>query len=274
MHPVVPPNPSLLPLDRHAQTDWDAVVVGGGLVGLCTAYALRLTNPTARILLLEKESSVAAHQSSRNSGVIHSGLIYPEESLKAKLCLRGKQTLLHFCQSQGIQTRQFGKIFPAMTRQEIATLKRLEQRAQKHQIFARYVSGRALKDIEPNVSAMAALHVPSVRCVDFAQVARSLAEKLIENHVHVSLGERIVSLKAHRGLAQIKTQRRVMTSKRMINCAGVYADRLARKSGLALKGQIVPFKGIYYYLRKERRSLINGLIYPRPNPTFLSWEFI
>ena len=266
MHPVVAPNPSLLPLDRHAQADWDAVVVGGGLVGLCTAYALRLTNPDARILLLEKESGVAQHQSGRNSGVVHSGLIYPRNSLKAKLCLRGKDTLLHFCQNQGIQTRQFGKIFTATTRGELEILRKLENRAKAHKIYSRYMTGRALAEVEPNVSAMAALHIPSVRCVDFSQVARGVAERLIAHHVHLAFGEAIVALRTHRGLAQIKTQRRVITARRVINCAGVHADTLARKSGLKIQGQIVPFKGIYYYLRKERRAVVNGLIYPAPKP--------
>ena len=266
MHPVASPNPSLLPLDLHAQAQWDAVVIGGGLLGLCTAYALRLRNPAARILLLEKEATVASHQSGRNSGVIHSGLIYPEDSLKAKLCLRGKKRLIHFCQNQGIQTRQFGKIFTAMTRTEEKILRQLEVRAQKHQIHSRFLTGGALREVEPNVSAMAALHIPSVNCVDFNQVSKRIAERLVANHVHVRLGEPIVGLRTHRGLAQIKTKRAVYNARRVVNCAGVYADVLARKSGLKLDGQIIPFKGIYYYIREEKRGLINGLIYPAPNP--------
>ncbi len=266
MRPIGSPNPSLLPMDRHLQADWDAVVIGGGLVGLSTAYALRLLNPRARIVVIEKENGVALHQSGRNSGVVHSGLIYPEDSLKARLCLQGKKKLINFCQNQGIQTRQFGKVFVAVTRQEIQQLRLLEERAKKHQIYSKWLTGRGLRDVEPHVSGMAGLHIPSVCAVDFVQVAKRIFERLIANHVHIYLGESVVSLRHEGPMAVVKTNKRTFTAKRVINCAGVFADNIAKKSGLKMKGQIVPFRGAYYYLKKEKRHMINGLIYPTPNP--------
>jgi len=214
-------------------------IVGGGIVGLATAYALRDRKP----VVFEKERSVGAHQTGHNSGVIHSGIYYKPGSSKARLCVDGARRMKEFCREHAIPHEICGKVVVATSDPEVPRLDELQRRAKANGVEAERISPERLRQIEPEARGIAALHVPGTGIVDYAAVARTLATA-----VQVRTGIRVDDVRA-------------LKADLVINCAGLHSDRVARS-----RTKIVPFRGEYYTLR--RSSLVRGLIYPVPDPAF------
>jgi (S)-2-hydroxyglutarate dehydrogenase len=248
--------------------EFDCIVVGGGIVGLSVAWTFLEKRPDSRIAVLEKEDVVARHQTGRNSGVIHSGIYYKPGSLKAKLCREGNRRLLDFCQQHGVRYEVCGKVIVATTPAETPRLENLYQRGLANGLTVRKLSAAQVKEIEPHVSSLAGIHVPSTGIVDFIGVCRKLAE-LIEDHGgELRLSTKVLGLTVKGSQAVLETSKGTLTARWIVNCAGLHSDRVAKLGGSRPKARIVPFRGEYYELRPERRSLVKNLIYPVPDPRF------
>src|SRR5258707_14550385 len=242
---------------------FDCVVVGGGIVGLSAAWAILEKNPGARISILEKEDSLARHQTGRNSGVIHSGIYYKPGSLKASLCRAGRQRLVEFCATHGIRYEVCGKVIVATSESELPRLDNLYERGLANGLTVRKLSADEVREIEPHVSSMAGIHVSETGIVDFVGVCQKLRE-LIESQG----GELRLGTKVRGREAVLQTTKGDISAHQIINCGGLHSDRLATLAGVKPEARIVPFRGEYYELKPERRSLVRNLIYPVPDPQF------
>jgi (S)-2-hydroxyglutarate dehydrogenase len=247
---------------------YDCVIVGGGVVGLATAYAFSSFRPSARVAVVEKEGRWAAHQSGRNSGVIHSGIYYKPGSLKAELCKSGSRTLLEFCRDNDVPAQRCGKLIVATRIDELAGLEALHDRGRAHGLAVRRLSAGEAREIEPHVAALAALHVEETGVVDFGRVAQALAKRLAERGVELRTGSAVTAIVATASRLVVQTATESLLSRTAVNCAGLQADRLAIASGLRPAVRIVPFRGEYMSVRAERRDLVRHLIYPVPDPSF------
>ena len=252
-----------------SRTAWDVIVVGGGILGLSTAMEITRRHSRKRVLVLEKEAGVGRHQSLHNSGVIHAGLYYRPGSLKAKTCVEGAAAMVRFAQEHGIDHEICGKVVVATTEAEIPRLEELRRRGEANGIENIAVLGpEELREIEPHTRGVKALRVPSTGIIDYGGVVRAYA-RLIE-----AGGQRIQTEAEVTGIAVAGGEKRVETTagdfggKLIVNCAGLYADRIAKLAGGAPPMKIVPFRGEYYELTPERRSLVKSLIYPVPDPAF------
>jgi L-2-hydroxyglutarate oxidase len=253
---------------RHC-TSYDVAVIGGGIIGLATAHAFAQRFPSRRILLLEKESSIGAHQTTHNSGVIHSGVYYRPGSLKAKTCVEGSRLLVSFCQSHGIPHRLCGKLIVATEPAEVPALEALHARGLANGVPGLALLGpEALQDVEPHARGVKALHIPGAGIVDYGAVARRLAQLLQAGGVTLQMSSRVQRLTRRENVWLIETTAGTAQAERLVNCAGLHVDRLAARSGAKPRLRIVPFRGEYYDVVPERRHLVNALIYPVPNPRF------
>lgn len=244
-------------------------VVGGGILGIATARLLALTRPGDEVVLLEREPELALHQTGRNSGVIHAGVYYPPGSLKARLCRRGAQLMLGYCTDRGLPLEVCGKVVVALDESELPRLEELERRASANGVPGlRRVDAAGLRELEPHAAGVAALHSPTTAITDFAAVARALAEDLVAAGGEVRTGAEVVRIDQASGreAAAVLAGGAPVAADRVIVCAGLRADRLARASGAASEPRIVPFRGEYYELVDEQRTLVRGLIYPVPDP--------
>ena len=242
------------------------VVIGGGIVGLATAYALQ-KHTRIPVVVLEKESDVATHQTGHNSGVIHSGIYYKPGSLKARLCVEGRAQLLQLCDDQHIAYERCGKLIVATRESERPCLAELERRAAANGIAGvRRLSASQAQEIEPNVNALEALHVPATGIVDFRAVAHALAGQISAGGGDVRTRTRVTGLRPATTGPELITDQGAVAASLVVNCAGLHSDRVARMGGTEPPARIVPFRGEYYLLRKERRSLVRGLVYPVPDP--------
>ena len=240
----------------------DAVVVGGGIVGLAVARELRRRRPDDTVVVLEREPAIAAHQTGRNSGVIHQGVYYVPGSLKARLCREGADALYAFCEQHRITVERCGKVIVATNDRELRRLDELHRRGLENGVPGlRRLTGYELREVEPNVHGVAALHSPQTGIVDFRAVAAALAAEVdvvtgcsVERFVEENGGVRVVH-------AHGETHAR-----RAVACAGLWSDRLAVASGQPPDPRIVPFRGGYHLLRSGRRDLVRGLVYPVPDP--------
>jgi (S)-2-hydroxyglutarate dehydrogenase len=248
--------------------EFDCIVIGGGIVGLATAWTILESRPGARIAVLEKEDGWARHQTGRNSGVIHSGIYYKPGSLKAKLCREGNRRLVEFCDHQGIRYEACGKVIVATTESELPLLNNLYGRGIANGLSVKRLSASEVKEIEPHVSCLAGLRVPSTGIVDFAAVCRTLAELIGARGGELRLRTKVVGLHANGSNAVLETSNDTLTARWIINCAGLHSDRVARLGGAKPGARIVPFRGEYYELKSERRMLVRNLIYPVPDPQF------
>ncbi|HLU45703.1 MAG TPA: L-2-hydroxyglutarate oxidase [Natronosporangium sp.] len=243
------------------------VVVGAGILGLATAHRLLTDHPDAQVTVLEKEPRVAAHQTGHNSGVIHAGVYYPPGSLKARLCRAGNRAMVEFCATHGIPARTCGKLIVATDDAELPRLRALQERAQANQLKVRWLDGQQAREYEPHLSARAALHVPDTGIVDFSQVCRTLADLVTKAGGTVQLGAEVIGIRPDRARThRVLTTAGDLPADLVINCAGLYADRVARLAGAQPPVRIVPFRGEYYVLRPDRAALVQGLIYPVPDP--------
>src|SRR5579872_2948804 len=246
---------------------YDCVIAGGGIVGLATAYAYQQRNPGVHLALLEKEPRIAQHQSGRNSGVIHAGIYYPPGSLKAKLCMAGRVSMVDFCQHHGLPYEVCGKLIVATDASELPGLEKLHERAHQNGIEVRCLGSEEARELEPHVHAIAALHVPVTGIADYGAVCAKLAELIQAASGEILLDHRLVSIRSQKTVV-LQTTRHELESAYFVNCGGLYSDRIARMAGIKPEAKIVPFRGEYFDLKPERASLVKNLIYPVPNPDF------
>jgi len=246
----------------------DIAIVGGGIVGLATARALRAHLPGARLVILEKEHRPATHQTGHNSGVIHSGIYYKPGSYKAKLCVEGKTLMYEFCAKHGIRVERCGKVIVATTEAELPRLMTLYERGIANGVPVELLEPARLSDLEPHARALRAIHSPSTGIVDYGEVAAAMARELEGAGVMLETGARVTAIRRTGEGLELATPRGAVHTRRLVNCAGLYSDVVARLAGVRPDVRIIPFRGEYYMLRPERRALVRGLIYPVPDPEF------
>ncbi len=248
----------------------DYLVIGGGIVGLATAWRLQAAQPGSRICLLEKELEVGSHQSGHNSGVLHCGLYYKPGSTKAVLAVRGVRQMVEFCQEGNIAHEVCGKLVVACDDAELERLRKLEERGRQNGLEGIEFLGReAMLECEPNVGGIAALRVPQEGIVDYSAVCRELRRRIEVNGGDVQTGARVTRLE-HRGGEWIAAtaNKGDFTGRFLVNCAGLHCDRVAGLAGERRETCIVPFRGEYYKLAQASEGLVRHLIYPVPDPQF------
>lgn len=247
---------------------FDSVVIGGGIIGLSVAWALLERNPDLRIAVLEKEDSLARHQTGRNSGVIHSGIYYKPGSLKAKLCREGSRRLLEFCSRHGISHEVCGKVIVATSESDIPRLHNLFERGVANGVTVRKLRADQLRELEPHVHCAAGIHIPGTGIVDFVGVCQRLGELVGSRGGELRLGTRVCGIQKKGSETVLETTTGAVHTRLIINCGGLYSDRLAALAGAKPGARIVPFRGEYYELKPERQFLVRNLIYPVPDPQF------
>jgi (S)-2-hydroxyglutarate dehydrogenase len=246
----------------------DYAIIGGGIVGLATAVALGNKHPRARILVLEKEKDLAQHQTGRNSGVIHSGIYYKPGSLKARFAREGNRSMVEFCREHGIKHEVCGKVIVATKASELPLLDNLFQRGLNHGLAVARLTPEQVQEIEPHAHCLAGIEVPSTGIVNYREVSAKYLELIKSNGGMMQYDARVERLHQVNGTQVIQTARGEFEAGFVINCAGLFSDRVTRLSGLEPRAKIIPFRGEYYELVPERRYLVNSLVYPVPNPDF------
>lgn len=252
------------------------VVIGGGIVGLATAYALTERLPGESIVVLEKEGEVALHQTGRNSGVVHSGIYYKPGSFKARLCREGVGLMREFCQAESLPYAECGKVIVATSEAERAPLETLFERGQANGVPGlRMLTSAELAEMEPNVHGLAAISSPSTAIVDYGAISRRLAELLRAAGVTILLGARVTEVRSAGAGLEVSGPGFEVSAGYLVNCAGLHSDAVARMAGLEPDVRIVPFRGEYYLLTPAKRALVRRLIYPVPDPAlpFLGVHF-
>lgn len=245
---------------------YDYCIIGGGLVGLATAFNILKIRPDANLVLLEKENEIAFHQSGHNSGVIHAGIYYAPNSLKARLCREGLRETIAFCQTHGIPYEQCGKLIIATNGTEEKRLDELYARATANGLKLTYISREQLSAIEPRINGTAALLSPETGIVDFRRVAGRLAEAIRQHDAKVVLGCEVEGICEKNDRVEINAAHATWLSRKVVVCAGLQADRLARLAGLDVDFQVIPFRGEYYRLPQDKSDIVKHLIYPAPDP--------
>lgn len=244
----------------------DVVIVGAGIVGLATAHALARWHSPMRAIVVDKEPRVAAHQSGRNSGVIHSGVYYAPESAKARLCRRGRAMMLRFCAERGIAHEVSGKVIVATDRAELDRLAELEHRGRRNGVDLERVDATGLRELEPFVTGVAGLHVRDAGLADFGAVCRALADDTEVAGGEVRLGTRVVGVRRSGSGVVVETDGGEIRASWVVNCAGLYTDAVARMAGVETDLRVLPVRGEYMTLAADRRHLVRNLVYPVPDP--------
>ncbi|MFK8103192.1 MAG: L-2-hydroxyglutarate oxidase [Saprospiraceae bacterium] len=248
---------------------FDVIIVGAGIVGLATAYFLTKERPGLKLAILEKEAAIGQHQTGHNSGVIHSGIYYTPGSLKAKNCRRGYHQLLEFCETHGIEYELCGKVIVATNEAERPQLDLILEKGLANGLKKiKKISREETLEIEPNVNVVEAIKVPEAGIVDYLEVAKMYAKLITAAGGQILTKHKLLEVKLGTPHHQILTNQGDFQTKMIINCAGLYADKLAQMTGQHLDFKILPFRGEYYELVKEKEHLVNHLIYPVPNPNF------
>ncbi|EFL24351.1 FAD dependent oxidoreductase [Streptomyces himastatinicus ATCC 53653] len=252
-----------------AAVDCDVLVIGGGIVGMSTAYAITRAAPGTRVTVLEKEAGPARHQTGRNSGVIHSGIYYRPGSLKARFAVRGAAEMVKFCAEYGIAHEVTGKLIVATERSELPRLHALVQRGRENGIPVRELGPAQIAEYEPWVRGLAAIHVGTTGVCDFGAVAAQLARLARDAGASVRYGAGVTRIGRRPTAVAVRTaDGTVLRARALVNCAGLQCDRVARLAGDDPGMRIVPFRGEYFELAPSRTSLVNGLVYPVPDPAF------
>ena len=247
----------------------DVIVIGGGIVGLATAYKLLEQKPELKLRILEKEKSIGLHQSAHNSGVIHSGIYYKPGSMKATNCRRGVEELLLFCDKFNVQYDLCGKVIVAVNLEEVNRLDALYKRGLENGISdVRIVDSQELKDLEPHATGIKAIHVPSTGIINYTSVVDELAKQIIKRGGEIKTKATVKGFVRKAGECIVNTQMGDYPTGLVINCAGLYSDKIAQLAGENSSISIIPFRGEYYVLKPESRHLVNSLIYPVPDPKF------
>jgi L-2-hydroxyglutarate oxidase LhgO len=247
----------------------DITVIGAGIVGLATAVNLTERHPRARVVVLDKEAHIATHQTGHNSGVIHSGIYYKPGSYKARLCVEGARLMTEFCDAHGIHYERCGKVIVATEESEVPRLNTLHERGTANGVPGlKLVSGEEVREWEPHVRAVSGMLSPATGIVDYTQVADTMAALITQRGAEVVTGAGVRGIRRDGGLLTVETDAGPVSTRHLINCAGLHSDRVAALMGIRPEVQIIPFRGEYYMLKPERRSLVRGLIYPVPDPRF------
>jgi L-2-hydroxyglutarate oxidase len=247
----------------------DVVVIGGGILGLATTLRLLEAQPGLRIVVVEKEPELATHQSGHNSGVLHAGLYYEPGSLKATLCREGKSAMEAFAERHAIQIERCGKLVVALDERELSRFAALKERAIANGVPGlEEVGPERIAEIEPHAAGIRALWSPSTSIIDFRRVALAMADDIREYGAEIQLGRRVTGIKEAAQEVVVDTEAGPLVARNLIVCAGLQADRLAAMAGSGDAPRIVPFRGDYYTLTPDARSLVNGLLYPVPDPRF------
>ncbi len=247
----------------------DIAVIGGGIVGLATALGLTEAYPGTRLVILDKEPRLASHQTGHNSGVIHSGIYYKPGSLKARLCVEGARLMKEFCDAHGIGWEGCGKVIVATDERELPRLQSIYERGAANGLKGlKVLSGAEVAEYEPHCRAVRAVLVPETGIVDYVAVAEKMAALAGQRGAEILTGARVTAIRRGPDGLTLETPRGAVHARYVINCAGLYSDRVAELMGIRPEVRIIPFRGEYYMLRRERRSLVRNLIYPVPDPEF------
>jgi L-2-hydroxyglutarate oxidase len=247
----------------------DVIIIGGGIVGLATALQLKHQNPSLKVLVLEKENEVAKHQTGNNSGVIHSGIYYKPGSLKATNCINGYNLLIDFCRKNEVPIDMCGKIIVATEEREIPLLNNLFIRGEQNGLKnLKRLSAAELKEFEPHVAGIEGIAVPQTGIVDYKKVAEKYAEKIQTLGGEIILGEQVIDIRLSADQVTVLTQKKTYQTKLVVNCAGLYSDKVARLTSKNVDVKIIPFRGEYFKLKEEKEYLVKNLIYPVPDPNF------
>jgi L-2-hydroxyglutarate oxidase len=243
------------------------IVIGGGIVGLATAWTLLQRQPNCQVVVLEKEDRIAAHQTGRNSNVIHAGVYYAPGSLKAKLCRAGLEATKAFCEEHGLPYQTPGKLIVATELSEIARLDELEARARQNDLDLRRIGHDELREIEPHIRGIDALLVKQTGITAYTPIALKLAELIRQAGGEIRLGQTVHDIREYAASVTVVTNDGEITADRLVACAGLQSDRIARLAGLDVEHRIVPFRGEYFRLPDSRKGLVRHLIYPVPDPS-------
>ena len=249
--------------------DYDVIVIGAGVLGASTAMQLAEGSPRLRVAVVEKEGRAAVHQSGRNSGVIHSGIYYKPGSLKAATCVAGARALLEFCERESVPHEVTGKVIVATSEAELPALEELRRRGEANGVPGVEVIGpERLREIEPHARGVKALYSPSTAIVDFTRVTEAYLERARRADAEVIFGAKVLGYGEKPEGVDLRTTAGDLTGRVVVNCAGLYADAVARMMGGASQPRVVPFRGEYFLLAPEARGLVKGLVYPVPDPRF------
>ena len=247
--------------------NYDFVVVGGGIIGLATGMALGRDIPNKTVAILEKESEIGQHQTGHNSGVIHAGIYYPPGSKKADFCWTGSGMLRRFCDERGIRYDMCGKLIVATDESELPRLQELHRRGTANGVEGLVMVGaEGLRELEPHAAGVAALHSPNTGIIDYMDVCRALADEITGSGGQIHTGAEVQRISERGGSVVVETSMGEVTTKNLVNCAGLHADSVARAMGLDIDVRIVPFRGEYFTLKPDSAGLVNGLLYPVPDP--------
>lgn len=246
----------------------DVAIIGGGIVGLATAYRLQERFPGKEVVVLEKEREVAQHQTGHNSGVLHSGIYYKPGSLRATNCREGKQAMQDFCDKEDIPYDLCGKVIVAISNDEIPRLEKIFERGQANGVNCHMIDADRLKEIEPHSAGIRAIHVPEAGIVDYRQVCERLALRITEAGGKIMTSAKVTGMFRRDSRMVVQSTAGELETKLVVNCAGLFSDRVAWLSGQRPDAQIVPFRGEYFELKPSVHHLCRGLIYPVPDPNF------
>lgn len=247
---------------------YDYIIIGGGIIGLSTAWQLKQQLPEKKILLLEKESEVAVHQTGHNSGVIHAGVYYKPDSLKARFCREGHAATIQFCEMNGIPYEQCGKLLVATNDLEFERMQALYQRCLDNGIEVEWLNAEQLQQQEPNIHGMGAILVSNTGIVNYSHICRKMAQHFQEMGGEIRLDTEVQSLDETGEKIRVSTNNANYDTRYLVTCAGLMADRLTRMLGIQSNFQIIPFRGEYYRLSERLNSVVKHLIYPIPDPAY------
>ncbi len=243
-------------------------ILGGGIVGLATAYNLTQRYPQLSLRVIEKEPDVGAHQTGHNSGVLHSGIYYKPGSLKAANCRIGKQAMERFCLEHGVPYDICGKVIVAVDAKELPALERIYERGQQNGVRCEIVPRERLKELEPYAAGVQAIHVPEAGIVNYLAVCRKMAELVKQHDGDIQTNARVIGIRHEERLIAIQTTAGDFTADYVVNCTGLFSDRVAKLTGRITPERVIPFRGEYFELRPESQYLCRNLIYPVPDPSF------
>jgi len=246
---------------------YDFAIIGGGILGLATAYCLLQERPGTRLVLIDKEKRLAHHQTGHNSGVIHAGVYYTPGSLKARLCKQGAMRTMRFCEEHGIEYERCGKLIVATDEEEAARLKGLEERVIANGLDHENISAQGLADIEPNVAGVAAMLVYATGIVNYTDICNRMAELIRRSGGEIRLGEALSGIHESDSEIVAETDMGEITARTLIVCAGLQGDRIAMMAGIDIDFRVLPFRGEYYRVAASCGELVKHLIYPVPDPS-------